>query len=186
MNPKKQFSIASSPMDFKLDKDEIRKTGRFVAFFMLAYLFISVAFYAAIPEQNTQQFIAGITASVFNGELSQAENPLVTMANGTVIEISPLCTGMTELFIVISAILASIGISKRKRLMGAAAAAVIVFGLNIFRIFVTLSLILNNTDLGTIELAHNILFRIFLFISIAAIYIAWFYWAATGQPKQNV
>ena len=186
MNFAKRFSLASSPINFGLDKGEAKKTGRFVAFFMLLYLAISSLFYFAVPEQAIQFFIAETTAFVFGGQVALLENPVVTLSSGTMIEISSLCTGFTELFIIVAAILASIGISARKRLAGAAVAAVAVFALNIVRIFATIALILGTGDLAVIELAHDVFFRIFLFISIAAIYIAWFYWAVASSPKQKL
>lgn len=174
-----------SPLSLKLDGAEARKTGRFVGLFVLVYLLISVGFYAVIPEPNLQQGIAGITAVMFSGEISTEENPVVSLPSGVKIEISPLCTGMLELFIIVAAILASVGISLKKRAAGAAVSAVLVFALNIFRIAFTTLLILGAGSLEVVELAHDVLFRVFLFISIAAIYIAWFYWAVKSESSKQ-
>ena len=178
-----KFSFTKSPLSMRLDRGEARKTGRFVALFVLVYLLISIGFYAIIPEQSLQQGIAGATAAMFSGDVSLEENPVVSLPSGIMIEISPLCTGMLELFIIVAAILSSVGISLKKRAAGAALAAAIVFALNIFRISVTTLLILGAESLEVVELAHNILFRIFLFVSIAAIYIAWFYWAVKSDAR---
>ncbi len=177
----KEISLAKSPLSIRLDKEEARKTGRFIALFVLIYLILSVAFTAVIPEALLQNFLADTTASFFNGTVSTEENPIVTLSSGVRIEISPLCTGLTELFIIVAAIIASIGISLRKRLTGAAFAAIAVFLLNVFRIFATIAIILGSDSIAVVELAHNVLFRVFLFISIAAIYIAWFYWAVRSE-----
>lgn len=184
-----KFSSTKSPLSMKLDREEARKTGRFVALFVLVYLVISIGFYAVIPEPSLQQGIAGITSAMFSGEVFLEENPVVSLPSGIMIEISPLCTGMLELFIIVAAILASVGISLKKRAAGAALAAVIVFALNLFRISFTTMLILGTGSMEVIELAHNVMFRIFLFISISAIYIAWFYWAVKSEstkPKQKL
>ncbi|MDP6670253.1 MAG: exosortase/archaeosortase family protein [archaeon] len=180
---------AKSPLSLKLDGAEARKTGRFVGLFVVVYLILSIGFYAIIPEPDLQHGIAGLTATIFSGEVTTEENPVVSLPSGVKIEISPLCTGMLELFIIVAAILASVGISLKKRAAGAALAAVIIFVLNIFRISFTTLLILGVDSLEVIELAHDLLFRIFLFVSIAAIYIAWFYWAVkseTAKPKQKL
>jgi exosortase/archaeosortase family protein len=109
------------------------------------------------------------------------ETALVQVQSGHVIEISDLCTGLTEMLVIVGAIIASIGISWRKRLIGAAAAAIIVVLLNLARIVFTALLIIGTSDLAIIDFVHNILFRVFLFVSIAGIYIVWFYWAASAE-----
>ncbi len=181
----KQVALSENPLALRLDKEEAKKTGRFLALFVLIYLVLSVVVPFIIPELLVKQAIAQITAAFFNGVVGAAENPLVEFASGSTIEISFLCTGLTELFIIVAVILASIGISVRKRIIGAVVAAVAVFALNIFRIFATVGIILGSGSLELIELTHNIFFRAFLFVSIAAIYIAWFYWAVR-LSKQNV
>ena len=178
----KDWKLAKNPLSLKIDKAEISKTGRFIGLFVLVYLFLSVLFFSIGAEQATKGFLANSVAGFFNGEVSfEEQNPVVSLQGNTRIEIGELCTGLTELLIIVSAVLASIGISLKKRVLGAVAAAALVLVLNIFRIFATIFLILGSSDLMVVELAHNILFRIFLFISIAAIYIAWFYWAVKSE-----
>jgi len=175
----------NSAFGFRLDKSEARKTGRFLAFFVLIYLVLWFGLTAIIPESLMQQQIAGAVAATFNGSMVEAEHPTVQLAQGKFIEISPLCTGLTELFIITAAILASIGIPLKKRLLGAAAGAIAVLALNLFRIFATISIILSTSSIELIDFAHNVLFRIFLLAAVAGIYIAWFYWAVkqTGLSK---
>jgi exosortase/archaeosortase family protein len=90
--------------------------------------------------------------------------------------ISWLCTGITEIIILIGAILASFGVNWRKRVIGAIAAipAGIIF--NLLRIWITINIILSQS-IQTVELAHDFLFKIMLFIYVVVFYVIWFYWA---------
>lgn len=104
--------------------------------------------------------------------LEQAPHP-----EGKAIVISWLCTGVLEIIILVSAIIASFGVSWRKKIIGVIAAAILGALFNLLRIWVTINLILTqNTQ--TVELAHDMLFRFILFIYIFAVYVIWFYWAA--------
>ncbi|MAG22344.1 MAG: hypothetical protein CL943_03525 [Candidatus Diapherotrites archaeon] len=185
MPPKTQAAKPDNLFALKLDKEEARKTGRFIISFVFVYLVLSFGLGALNAEAGTQNFIANSVAGFYFGTVAMEDNPVVELESGTKIEISELCTGLTELFIITAAILASIGISVKRRVLGAIAAAAIVFSLNLFRIFATIAIIIAANDMPLIEFTHNILFRVFLFISIAAIYMTWFYWAVTKQ-KPNV
>jgi len=90
--------------------------------------------------------------------------------------ISWLCTGMLEIIILISAIIASFGIAKDKKIKGILAAIVLGFIFNQLRILITI-IIVASQPIGVVELAHDLLFRIVLFVYITAFYVAWFYWA---------
>jgi exosortase/archaeosortase family protein len=169
-------SLAKSPLRLRLDREEAKKAGRFVALFVFLYLFLSLVVFAVIPEGHIQGFIANATAAFFGGTVSWGENPIVALSNGVEIEISPICTGMTELFIIAAAILASLGIEVWKRLVGAVLAAASVFALNLFRVVATTAAMLGDS-LTAAELLHNVFFRAFLFVSVAALYVVWFYWA---------
>ena len=95
---------------------------------------------------------------------------------GKTIIISWLCTGILEIIILVSAILSSFGISWRKKVFGAFAAIVIGTIFNLLRIWVTVNIVLTQ-NVQVVELAHDFLFKIVLFIYITGFYIAWFYWA---------
>ena len=99
-----------------------------------------------------------------------------TLGGEKQIIISWLCTGILEIIILASAILSSFGISWRKKIIGAilAVPAGIIF--NLLRVWVTINLILSQSA-GTAELAHDMLFRIVLFIYITGYYVIWFYCA---------
>ncbi len=176
------------PLNFRFEKEDATKTGRFLLFFVLVYLVASLLLDSFFPIRAHEAFIANnvlaaLQATGSSGRVVEKETVLIELQNGKSIEISELCTGRMELLIIVGAIIASLGIEWRKRLIGAVAAAVATILFNFFRIFAASLLILNTADLGLIEFTHNILFRVFLFFTIAVLYIAWFYWAVSAEAK---
>jgi exosortase/archaeosortase family protein len=180
------------PLNMSFSKDDATKTGRFVLYFILIYLVLSVAITAAIPVQTQELFVANNVLGMlqlfgYTGQVSLDETALISLDAGPRIAISDLCTGLMETLIIVGAILASAGISLRRRLIGAAVGAVATILFNYVRIIITALVILGTGDLALIEFTHNVLFRIFLFLAIAGIYIAWFYWAVSreGHPRER-
>jgi exosortase/archaeosortase family protein len=171
---------------FKIDNSDAVKTGRFLVFFIITYLALSLIV-SLIPIITIESGIANAElgiVSIFGlqGNVAVQETALINLGNGATIQISELCTGIQELLILVSAIIASIGIAWKKRIIGAVLGAVIAVLFNFFRITATILVIASTKDLGTIEFTHNILFRVFLFATIAVAYIAWFQWAIkTGK-----
>jgi len=96
--------------------------------------------------------------------------------SGQTIFISWLCSGVLEIIILVSAILASFGVSLNKKFIGIIIAAIIGYVFNIFRIWVTLNIILTQ-NAQVFEIAHDTLFRIVLFAYIMVVYVLWFNWA---------
>jgi len=177
---------------FSFERQDALKVGRFLLYFIVFYMLASTGFRFFLGLPAIEMWVAG-NAAFLLGLLGQpavvsfSETALVQLQPGQAIAISDLCTGLTETLVIVGAIIASIGISWRKRLIGAAAAAIIAALLNLARIVFTALLIAGTGNLAVVDFAHNILFRVFLFVSIAGIYIAWFYWAASaelGNPKK--
>ena len=174
---------------FRIDRLDAVKTGRFLLFFIVVYIFIS-SIVSLVPitavENAVSQAELGILGVFgFQGNVSVQESAVIFLQNGVQIQISELCTGLQELFILVSAIIASIGISWRKRILGAIFGALVAVAFNFLRITATSLIILSSADISTIELAHNVLFRIFLFLTIAIAYIAWFYWAIKNENENK-
>jgi len=96
--------------------------------------------------------------------------------SGQTIFISWLCSGVLEIIILVSAIIASFGISWKKKIIGIIIATIIGYVFNIFRIWVTLNIILTQ-NAQVFEIAHDTLFRIVLFVYIIVVYVLWFNWA---------
>lgn len=186
MQEKKSSGFFSA---FKIDKGEAQKTGRFLAFFVIVFIALRLPF-ELVPGIVIEGAVAGTELAILSalgifGELVIGETAIISLANGIQIQISELCTGMLELLILVAAIIASIGIRWRERIIGAAAGAVAILLFNFFRITATIIIILAEPGIETIEFAHNVLFRIFLFFAIAIAYIAWFYWAVQRQPDRK-
>jgi exosortase/archaeosortase family protein len=89
--------------------------------------------------------------------------------------ISWLCTGILEIIILISAILSSFGINWRKKILGVGIAILTGIIFNLIRIWVTINIVFTQ-NVEVIELAHDFLFKIILFIYITGFYVIWFYW----------
>lgn len=171
---------------FGIDRKEMSKTGRFLLFFVLAYLVLSGIFWAIFPLQKTELLVANASLFILSlfgisGKVIVQEPILLNLSNGTSIVFSELCTGAMEMLIIVSAIIASHGIEWRKRIFGAAASVFVVQAFNLTRIASTVLVISGNNSLETIEFTHNVLFRVFLFIVIAGTYMAWFYSSVKEQ-----
>jgi len=175
-----------NPPNFSFSKQDAVKSGRFVLYFILVYLAASLLFDALFPLKALELFIANnvlsfLQSAGYAGTVSIAGAAVISLQAGPSIEISELCTGRMELLIITSAIIASTGIGWRKRLFGVVAAGLATVAFNYVRIIVTIMLILGTGDLAVIDFAHNVLFRAFLFVTIAGLYVAWFYWAVSRE-----
>ncbi len=171
-------------------RDDAVKTGRFLAIFIIVYLALSVLIKFFFPVIVIEQWVAdnvlGFLQFIgYQGYVTISETAVIHLESGPAIEISELCTGLMETLIVVSAIIASAGIDWRKRLFGSVSAGLATIVLNFARIVFTIWLILETADIALITFAHNILFRAFLLISIAGIYIIWFWWAVKDDVKKT-
>ncbi len=169
----------------KFNGEELKKGGIFLMLCIVSYSLLTI-FSKAFPLQFYENLVAqGVLFFLnligINGSIALQEPVLITLAGGAKIEISYLCTGLMELFIIISAIIASQGISIKKRAIGVAAALVVAPAFNLFRIIATVLLILNTKSIELIDFTHNILFRITLFVVIMGIYTVWFLWAINAM-----
>ena len=177
-------------MKFSFEKEDSVKTGRFLIYFIITYLVLSIAIKGIFTIQGVELWVAGNVLGILGffgqqGQLFLGETAFIELASGTSIEISELCTGLMETLIIVGAIIASIGITWKKRILGAVAAGIIAVIFNHIRIVLTTLIILGTDDIELVEFTHNILFRIVLFAVIAGLYIAWFYWAVSTETKKK-
>ena len=171
-------------------KDDAVKTGRFLAFFIIVYLALSVLIKLFFPVIIIEQWVAENVLGFLqflghSGYIALGETAVIHLEGGPAIEISELCTGLMETLIIVSAIIASAGIDWRKRLFGSVSAGLASIVLNFARIVFTILLILGTADIALITFAHNILFRAFLLVSIAGMYMLWFWWAVKDEKKKG-
>jgi len=174
---------------FGIEKEDARKTGRFLGFFIIVFVALKL-FVDFVLGSALENFVASVELGILgmlgiSGSLILNGTAVIALENGLNIMISELCTGSLELLILVSAIIASIGIAWRSRIIGAVAGAVFIVLFNFLRITLTILIILSEPGIETIEFAHDILFRIFLFFAIAIAYIAWFYWAVKRQKQKK-
>ncbi len=171
----------------KIVSDQKKQFTWFVLGFLIFYLILSgIAYpFADTLKEGTgrsAEFFLGMqgieTQSIGNIELENYENAysFEIIPTGQTVFISWLCSGALEIIILISAILASFGISWRKKILGAIVAIIAGYVFNVFRIWITLNIIMvQNTEV--FEIAHDLLFRIVLFVYIIVVYVLWFMWA---------
>ena len=168
----------------KIKKNPRKQFTWFVLGFVFFYLVLSGIVYlvpailfestAGVPL-NALLSAQGLapTISTFNGTEGI---DFALLVQGKTIVISWLCAGALEIIILISAILASFGVSWRKKLIGAAIAIPLGYLFNLARVWITANIILTQ-NVQTIEFTHDLLFRLVLFVYIVAFYVLWFNWA---------
>jgi exosortase/archaeosortase family protein len=167
---------------------EIAKAGKFIVFFAVAFFGFMLAA-LILPLQYYELATAQIALWVFGfigltGSVLMQEPPVIML--NTVpplnIAITFLCTGLIEAAAIFAAIAASLGIEWRKRVIGIICAMVFVFLFNQLRILLSVMAIIGG-GMQFAELAHDVLFRVTLFITIAVIYAVWFFWATKSNRR---
>jgi len=173
---------------FNFSHEELRKSGKFLAGFVAAFFVLGVVS-LLVPLQAVEEGVARIVLATlgltgWQGTLDAAKEPVVLRLEGLAnpISISYLCTGLLETLVLVAAVLASFGIPWKKRWQGALGGLFISFIFNILRIDVTL-LVVRAQGLAVGELAHDWLFRLALFLTVAGYYAAWFWWATRATEK---
>lgn len=176
----------------KIAKEKIAseslKSIKFLTAFLAVFILLNAVIYF-VPMEVLERPIADALLSYlqingYEGKIIEQTPVLIELVNGVKIEISYLCTGLLEMIVLISAIIASLGISWRKRLLGIVVGVGLTQAFNLMRIIITTDLILRTDSIEIIEFVHNFLFRLTLFIVIVGIYAAWFYWATKKVKKK--
>ncbi len=168
----------------KIKKNPKKQLSFFILGFILFYLiFTTILIPFQMPIKNfTGEVVVGFL-SVQGLEIEKngfvldefgEENYTFTLKEKSqVFFISWLCTGILEIIILLGAIFASFGVNWRKKLLGMSGAIVAGIIFNFIRIWLTINIfILTNAE--TTNIAHDLLFRLVLFIYISAYYIIWF------------
>ncbi len=174
---------------FDFSREELRKAGKFLAGFLAVFFalgFVSLLVPLQLVEEGVARTVLGTLGAVgWQGTLDAAQEPVVVRMDDfpDPIGISYLCTGLLETLVLVAAVLASFGIPWQKRWQGALGGLFISFIFNIIRIDATL-LIVRAQGLGVGELAHDWLFRLALFLTVAGYYAVWFGWAVPKDPEK--
>jgi len=174
MQKKTKFSFRSKTL----------KTGfifllSFLLFFLIIFLLLSL-----IPLQTYINYFYGVTSNfilnVIFGIASSFSFDWATTGGSVIlissldypVYISFLCTGILELSVLLSAILATKTVSWKKRLYGVLIAMGVVGIFNIIRISFTTFLI-TRLNIGVADFFHSFLFRLFMVIIILGTYYLW-------------
>jgi exosortase/archaeosortase family protein len=170
-----------------MDKKDAVKGGKFLLVLIFTYVILSLLI-SLIPMKWIEFFIAKIAVFFLSflglkGEIILQEPVLVLFENFS-IQISYLCTGLMEFVLLASALIATAGVENKKKVLGILGAGIATFSFNITRIIITIILI-QKTSLETIELTHDILFRVSLFALIAGYYFVWYYFSAKTSKKEK-
>jgi hypothetical protein len=175
----KQNLIKKIKSDLK-NKSEQKKGLKFIGFFLIWFLFLNLIF-LFIPLQWIQ-FIPAFFSNIFfnliglKGTIILQEPVLIEFSNfDYIVSITYLCSGLLESIILSSCILASNGINWKKRIIGTIIGLIVLGIGNIKRIV-----------LSVLILFHEILFKLFLFIGIAGIYLIWFLWATENKKFKEL
>ena len=169
-----------------MDKEEKKKALKFLASFAVIFLLLygTSFLYLDLIEIGLARVLL-LLLSFFgqSGWIASFTDPVIVSLSSLQFQLSFLCTGLTEFFVLTAAILSSYGLEGRKKMWGLIGAFDVVVVFNLVRILVTINL-LENASLEVADLAHDLLFRISLFLAIAGFYALWFYWA-TREKKSR-
>lgn len=94
------------------------------------------------------------------------------LMNGKLIEISPLCSGLLEMILLASAILATRNEKWGSRIRGVVVGVVVLYLFNLLRMIVTL-LQLEHASLSFAVFTHDFLFRLLLILGFVFVYGGW-------------
>lgn len=114
------------------------------------------------------------------GTTTIAQSPIRFWAENNLIEITPLCAGLLEIILLAAAILATRGVSVRKKIKGIIVGGIVLYAFNVLRIIFTVQQIVH-TPLSFAELTHDVLFRLILLAGFAAAYYMWLKWATRAN-----
>lgn len=177
----------------KILSDKKKQFSFFILFFV--FFFLSFSIILTPFENNLKEFTGNNTIFLLKLQGHNIHNQGFYENNREIsysffvndlkepINIVGLCTGTLEIIILVGAILATLGISFKKKLIGIIIGIIVGIIFNLLRIFVTINIILfNNIEFA--EFMHDFLFRIILFVYITGFYVVWFYFSMNGLPKK--
>jgi len=160
-------------------KEELKKTIKFFIAFIIVFIALNLALFF-VPLIYFEALIANTIKLILSFQQINAvielKEPVLMHLNEKTIIISYLCTGLLELTLIVSLIIGSIGIPLKKRIIGSLIAIPLTYAFNIARIIITINAIMSFNE-TIVDLVHNLLFRITLFIVIVGFYFFWFFWA---------
>ena len=162
---------------FCADNDSIGKAIRFVLIFLLVFAFFYLVPYSVLPWHQMEFITANISVNVLNtidSGYGIYDFEGVWIQNGDFEAlIIPLCTGYLEMVVLAGLIVASEDRTVRSRLIGIIGGFLVIFFINPFRVAWTISII-RSSSLDTAMFAHDVMFKLFLFVFLVGYYILWY------------
>ncbi len=133
-------------------------------------------------EHALQQMETVDVQNVLNmlGTFTTSENSTQFWAQGKLIEISALCSGLLEMVLLASVILITPNEGWKKKIIGAAVGVGLLYAFNILRMIISIQQLVH-TPYSFAEFTHDILFRIILIAGFAFLYWAWVNWTYVHQ-----
>jgi exosortase/archaeosortase family protein len=158
-------------------KAGLEKAGKFV--FSITIFFIVFNFlFELIGVQKFEFFYANGALAIlsllgFSGKVVEAGTTLLILNDFNYpFTFGYLCTGLLELALIWSAVLSTTEVGLKKRLFGLVAAAFTLVVFNFGRIVFSIIIIIYlGLDVG--NFSHDLLFKVFLFVTIAGFYYFW-------------
>ncbi|MDD4251275.1 MAG: exosortase/archaeosortase family protein [Candidatus ainarchaeum sp.] len=199
---KKKFETEISQLKNFFSKQEekiLSSTKKQFSFFILIFIFFYLFFSITISpfENNLKEFTGNTSETLLKlqginitekGMYETTGNEMVYsfFINEKQIIISWLCTGILEIIILISTILATLGIAWKQKIIGIIAGIFSGLVFNFIRIWITINIILTQ-ETSIIEFSHDFLFRAILFVYIIGFYVTWFYFSnTTNKSKKQI
>lgn len=168
-----------------LSKKDVVQNFKFLIALLALFIAIYYGLIALIGIKAFEEFTAFSVQKMLEGvgvqgKVFAMQEPVQMLVQNTGIVISELCTGLLEIALLVSAILASFGISLKKRVYGAVFAVFAGTGFNLLRVFAsTMQAVSAGKELAV--LTHDVLFRMSLLLVIAGMYLLWFKYATGGK-----
>ncbi|MEM4257201.1 MAG: exosortase/archaeosortase family protein [Candidatus Diapherotrites archaeon] len=157
------------------------EAGRFLLYFFVSFFVVSFLF-SLIPYEFFALFFAKLSLFVLSffgvyGEIYSERPVLLSLSIfKEKIWLSYLCTGLLELFVVWSSILATKTKDFLEKALGLFLAVVFILIFNTFRIVLSI-LVISWFGLEVAFFSHDFFFRVFLFFSIFVFYALWLFYS---------
>jgi len=164
-----------------ISKEDAIKGGKFLVYFILVFAVLFLVFGFLVSLKWIEEIVA-IGANFFlglfglNGAINSGAEPIMIAFPNFFVQISYLCTGLFEMTLLIAAIIATLGIKWKKKLVGAIGAVIGIYFFNLFRIITTI-IAIDKLELNAAEAIHDVLFRLSLLVVVAGFYFVWYEWA---------
>jgi exosortase/archaeosortase family protein len=149
----------------------LKKTLKYALLFTV-YFIISILLLSHL-KLSLSEAVAKITLQLvngFGGNISLQGNHLINQTMD--VEINDVCSGVTEMAVILAALMASYDVGIKNRVMGVAAGFAVILVVNPLRIATTILLFEKSAIIG--EMFHDILFRISLFVVVLVYYVVWY------------